>query len=227
MKRTVQRILPVLAVAAVVAALCRYWPFVSAFLPGSEAHDFSAPPAPGARPRPANWAVPLEAPPLANFHRVSRELYRGAQPTREGMKRLAAMGIKTVVNLRLTGSDRTRLDGTGLDYEHIHMVALRMSDDDVIRFLRSVTKPARMPVFVHCRHGADRTGAMCAIYRIAVCGWSKADAINEMVNGGFGFNKEFRNLVKYIEEADIEYLKQHASIATTPASTGPATGAIK
>ena len=222
MKRTVQRILPVLAAVVIVAALCWYWPFVSAFLPGLGPHEYPAPPA-----RPANWAVPLEAPPLANFHRVSKELYRGAQPTREGMKRLAAMGIKAVVNLRQTASDRTRLDGTGLNYEHIHMVALRMSDDDVIRFLRIVTEPARTPVFVHCRLGADRTGAMCAMYRIVVCGWSKAEAINEMIHGGFGFHKEFRNLVKYIEGADIEYLKRQAGIATTPAPTGAATGAIK
>ncbi len=222
MKRTVKRILPVLAAVVVVAVLCWYWAFVSAFLSGSEAHDFSAPPT-----RPVNWAVPLEAPPLENFHRVSKELYRGAQPTREGMKHLATMGIKTVVNLRLTGSDRDELRGTGLDYVHIDVNPFRMSDDDVIRFLRIVTEPARAPVFVHCRHGADRTGTMCAMYRIVVCGWSKADAINEMVNGGFGFHEEFRNLVKYIEEADIEHLKRQAGIATAPASTGPASGATK
>ncbi len=222
MKRTVQRILPVFATAVVVVVLYGYWPFVSVFLPGLGPRDYSAPPV-----RPATWAVPLEAPPLENFHRVSRQLYRGAQPTREGMKQLAAMGIKTVVNLCLAGSDRQELRGTGLDYEHIHVDSLRMSDDDVIRFLRIVTEPARTPVFVHCRHGADRTGTMCAIYRIVVCGWSKAEAIKEMVNGGFGFHQELRYLIKYIEEADIEHLKQQAGIATTPASTGPATGAVK
>lgn len=222
MKRTVQRILPVLAAAVVVAALCWYWPFVSAFLSGSEARDFSAPPT-----RPANWAVPLKAPPLENFHRVSGELYRGAQPTREGMKRLAAMGIKTVVNLRLAASDRKELRGTGLEYEHIHEDPFRVSDDDVIRFLRIVTDRARTPVFVHCRHGADRTGTMCAMYRIVVCGWSKADAIDEMVRGGFNFHEEFRNRIKYIEEADIEHLKRQAGVTTAPASTGPASGATK
>ena len=222
MKRTVQRILPVLAAVVVVAALCWYWPFVSAFLSGSGATKTPAP-----TTRPASWAVPLEAPPLENFHRVSRELHRGAQPTREGMKHLAAMGIKTVVNLRLTGSDREELRGTGLDYEHILVNSFRLTDDDVISFLRIVTKPARTPVFVHCRHGADRTGTMCAMYRIVVCGWSRADAIDEMVNGGFGFHHELRYLVKYIEEADIEHLKRQAGIATGPASTGPATGAAK
>ncbi len=221
-KRTVQRILPVLAAAVVAAVLYWYWPFVSAFLPGLGPRDYSAPPV-----RQATWAVPLEVPPLGNFHRVSRELYRGAQPTRDGMKQLAAMGIKTVVNLRLAASDRKELRGTGLDYEHIFVDPFHMTDDDVIDFLRIVKEPARTPVFVHCRYGSDRTGTMCAMYRIVVCGWSKADAINEMVNGGFGFHKEFRNLIKYIEEADIEYLKRQAGIAKTPASTGPATGAVK
>jgi protein tyrosine phosphatase (PTP) superfamily phosphohydrolase (DUF442 family) len=221
-KRTVKRFLPVLATAVVAVVLYWYWPFVSAFLPGRGPRDYSAPPV-----KQAIWAVPLEVPPLGNFHRVSRQLYRGAQPTREGMKQLAAMGIKTVVNLRLAGSDRIRLHGAGMDYEHIRVDAFHMSDDDVIDFLRIVTDPACTPVFVHCKYGADRTGTMCAMYRIVACGWSKADAINEMINGGFGFHKEFRNLIKYIEQADIEYLKRQAGIATTPASTGPATGAVK
>ncbi len=35
-------------------------------------------------------------------------------------------------------------------------------------FLRIVTDPKRVPVLVHCQAGADRTGTMCAVYRIAV-----------------------------------------------------------
>lgn len=42
------------------------------------------------------------------------------------------------------------------------------------------------------RHGSDRTGTMCALYRIAVQGWSKEDAIREMTAGGFGFHRIMR-----------------------------------
>src|ERR1051325_9193234 len=39
-------------------------------------------------------------PELPNFHKVNDQLYRGAQPATGGMKKLSALGIKTVVNLR-------------------------------------------------------------------------------------------------------------------------------
>src|SRR5579859_3850375 len=37
---------------------------------------------------------------IQNFHQVSERIYRGAQPTPEGFRALAQMGIKTVVDLR-------------------------------------------------------------------------------------------------------------------------------
>src|SRR2546423_959375 len=37
---------------------------------------------------------------LPNFHQVSDVLYRGAQPTENGLQFLAGMGITTVINLR-------------------------------------------------------------------------------------------------------------------------------
>src|SRR5258706_9671567 len=63
--------------------------------------------------RPANWAVKLDKPGLENFHQVTTNLYRGAQPTTEGAAQLKAMGIKTVINLRAFHSDKAKLAGTG------------------------------------------------------------------------------------------------------------------
>ena len=37
---------------------------------------------------------------LPNFHRVNAQLYRGAQPKPGGLERLAALGVKTIINLR-------------------------------------------------------------------------------------------------------------------------------
>ena len=55
-----------------------------------------------------------------------------------------------------------------------------------------------------------------AIYRIAVEGWSKDEAIAEMTRGGFGFHEIWKNLVEYVRELDVERLKREAGI------TGPA-----
>jgi protein tyrosine phosphatase (PTP) superfamily phosphohydrolase (DUF442 family) len=159
------------------------------------------------------WAQPLKLPGVPNLYKVSDELYRGAQPNAEGMKQLEKLGVKTVLNLRLIVSDRGKLKGTGLSYEHINMTAFHPETEQVVRFLRIVTDPKRTPLFVHCREGADRTGMMCAVYRIAVQGWSKDQAIEEMTKGGFSFHSTWNNLAAFIRKLDIDKIKRAAGIA--------------
>ena len=150
-----------------------------------------------------------------NLHRVNDNYYRGAQPSEEGFRSLEKMGIKTVVNLRTSKSDRSRLKNTKLDYEHIWFKTWHPEEEDVVRFINIVTDPKRQPVFVHCRHGADRTGLMTALYRITVDGWSKQDAIKEMTTGGFGFHPEWKNLIKFIEKFDVEELRRQLDLEKT------------
>ncbi len=159
-----------------------------------------------------NWAQRLELPGLPNFHKVSDDLYRGAQPTAEGMRQLKELGIKTVINLRSMHSDRNKLGQTGLAYEHINMTTWNPETVDVVRFLQIVTDSNCTPIFVHCQHGADRTGTMCAVYRIAVQGWSKDEAIEEMTKGGFGFHRIWMNLANYVRRLDIDKIKQSAEL---------------
>lgn len=161
-----------------------------------------------ASPRPSTWATPVQLDGVPNLHKVSDTLYRSAQPTKEGMQKLKDLGIKTVINLRSFHSDRDELDGSGLGYEHIFMKAWHPEQQEAVRFLQIVTDPKRTPVLVHCQHGADRTGTMCAIYRIAVQNWSKEEAIHEMTNGGFDFHTIWSNLPEWIRKLDIEALKK-------------------
>jgi protein tyrosine/serine phosphatase len=158
------------------------------------------------------WAQSLELPGVPNFHKVSDNLYRGAQPSNEGMKQLEKLGIKTVVNLRAAHSDRDELENTGLSYEHIRMTMWNTQDEVIVRFLKIVTDSNSTPVFVHCQFGSDRTGTMCAIYRIAIEGWDKSEAIEEMTNGGFGFHSIWKNLLEYIDAMDIDKIKQTAGL---------------
>ena len=75
-------------------------------------------------------------------------------------------------------------------------------------FLEIVTDPEKRPVFVHCMHGADRTGTMVAVYRIVVEGWDKEKAIDEMRNGPFGFHEIWTGLPEFLKELDIEGLQK-------------------
>jgi protein tyrosine/serine phosphatase len=149
---------------------------------------------------------------LPNLHKVSNTLYRSAQPSPEGMKNLKAMRIETVINLRSFHSDRDEIGEARLAYEHIYMKAWHAEEENAVRFLQIVTNPKRGHVLVHCQHGADRTGTMCAVYRIAVQGWRKEEALKEMAQGGFGFHGIWENLIQWIDGLDIEKIKKRAGI---------------
>ncbi len=144
------------------------------------------------------WAIPVEAAGAPKLHRVSDDLYRSAQPDRQGFEAVAGMGVRTVVNLRDDLSDADMVDGLGMDLVEIPMKPYGFGDEEVSRFLDVVRDPARVPVLVHCLHGADRTGLMCAAYRVAVQGWSREEAEAEMVSGGFGYHAIFADPVEYI-----------------------------
>ncbi|HEX9187996.1 MAG TPA: tyrosine-protein phosphatase [Vicinamibacteria bacterium] len=141
---------------------------------------------------------------------MSSALYRGAQPTREGLAELRRLGVKTVVSLRAFHGEREAVAAAGLGYERISFKVWHPEDEDLRRFLAIVTDAERQPVFVHCQRGADRTGTAVAVYRIGVEGWSREEAIEEMTRGGFGFNSSFGHLVTYVGSLDADSLLKAA-----------------
>jgi protein tyrosine/serine phosphatase len=85
----------------------------------------------------------------------------------------------------------------------------RIRDRDmvvVLKVLRTVEEDG--PVLIHCQHGADRTGLVCALYRVVYQGWTKAAALDELQNGGFGFHTIWRNIRRYLERVDIDELRR-------------------
>jgi len=158
------------------------------------------------------WAERLEAEGLGNLHRVSEDLYRGKQPGREGFETLARMGVRTVINLRTGHGDEEDLEELGLGYVHIPMRADDFTDADVARFLEVVSDERNLPVFVHCLHGADRTGLVCGAYRVVVQGWSREEAAAEMTQGGFGYHRVWKKPVQWLETFDVQALKRMAGI---------------
>lgn len=152
-------------------------------------------------------------PPLKNFAMVSKELYRGEQPTAEGFRKLKSLGVKTIINLRALHSDRAMLKGLGLNYCHLYFKTWHPEKEDILKFLKVAMNPKYQPVFVHCQHGADRTGMMVAIWRVFVEGWAKAEAKAELPN--FGFHSIWKNILNYFDKLDIEKLE--AELDSSPA----------
>ena len=122
---------------------------------------------------------------VGNFGEVDEGYYRGAQPEGKDYADLAALGIKTVIDL--TGKGETRADEPSL-VARAGMKSFRIPmstqstprPQDVEAFLGLVNDPANRPVFVHCVGGRHRTGAMTAVYRMTGEAWTADRAYAEM-----------------------------------------------
>lgn len=131
---------------------------------------------------------------LPNFHQVNSQLYRGAQPKTGGLKTLKTIGIKTIVNLRgkneqaQTEGDEAR--ALGLRYYNVALPELSSPNDKQVQQVLDIISAAEnQPVFVHCRHGEDRTGTIIACYRIAHDGWTLSQAKAEAEKFGMSWTQ--------------------------------------
>ena len=120
---------------------------------------------------------------IDNFGIVNDHYYRGAQPTSADYPDLAALGVKTVIDLTRDGRDDEKglVEAAGMTFVRIPLATTEApSEGAIARFLSLVTDPASQPVFVHCQGGRHRTGTMTAIYRMTQDRWTPARAYEEM-----------------------------------------------
>lgn len=155
------------------------------------------------------WAVKMEVEGLDNLYKVSDNLYRSAQPTAVGMRNAEKLGIGTVISLRSKQKDKKLAYGTKLKLIHLSMRAWNPKMEDAIFLMKTLnpnnTALAGKPVLIHCYHGADRTGWTIALYRITYENWNKEDALEEMLDGGYGYHKLiWKDIVTFIKELDEE-----------------------
>jgi protein tyrosine/serine phosphatase len=139
---------------------------------------------------------------IDNFGRVSPTYYRGAQPHGSDYADLAAIGVKTLINLTSTDAspdEPTLAEKAGLKYVNIPMTTHEPpTPEKLSQFLQIVDDPANQPVFVHCVGGRHRTGVMTAAYRMARHGWTPGQAFREMKQYKFGadfLHPEFKKFV--------------------------------
>jgi protein tyrosine phosphatase (PTP) superfamily phosphohydrolase (DUF442 family) len=131
-------------------------------------------------------------PGIKNFDQVDEHVYRGAQPTGQGFQYLAKLGVKCVLDLResdgRSNDEERSVTAAGMRYVNVPMTGLTApTEAEITRILALLEDGAAGPVFVHCKRGADRTGAVIAAYRIDHDKWDNVRALKDAMSHGMGF----------------------------------------
>lgn len=143
---------------------------------------------------PAPGPEKFEGVTLKYFGRVNEHYYRGPQPGPAEMAELKRLGVKTVIDLR---KDKKKgaaewAQAEGLRYVNIQLESgTPATEQETAEFLRLVNDPANWPVYVHCKGGRHRTGALTAVYRITHDGWTADQAFEEMLRYDFDHGSIF------------------------------------
>jgi uncharacterized protein (TIGR01244 family) len=131
-------------------------------------------------------------PGIENFDTVAtapKAIYRGAQPTEEGVGTLAReFKVRTVIDLRNDAEpwERAAVERAGMTYMNIPTRAYWIEEEKVREFVNAVAGAAP-PIYVHCREGRDRTGLEIAVYRIVVEHRDRESVIAEMERHGYNW----------------------------------------
>jgi protein tyrosine phosphatase (PTP) superfamily phosphohydrolase (DUF442 family) len=161
-------------------------------------------------------AASSSVPGIENFHQVDSGVYRGAQPTKEGIGYLAKLGVKVVLDLREPGgrsrAEEQAVAAAGMRYVNVPMTGLTPPTPDQANTILTLLEDANSgPVFVHCMRGADRTGAVIAAYRIDHDRWDSNRALKEALADGMSWFQFPRQ--KFVR--NFQARAAEASVATT------------
>ena len=166
------------------------------------------------RVRPVEWAAPIIGSSLDNLYQVDEGLYRSEQPDTEAFADLAKLGIGEVLNLREYHSDDDEAAGSDMALHHIKIDTGAISEEQLVAALDIIIH-RKAPILVHCWHGSDRTGAVIAAYRIVMENWSKERAIDELIEGGYGYHANiYPNVVELIQSLDVAKMKSRLGISS-------------
>ena len=170
-------------------------------------------------------------PGIHNFDQVDPHVYRGAQPTEQGFEYLSHLGVKTVIDLREPG-ERSReeeriVTGDGMKYVNVPMTGLTPpTDAEISKILATLEDGATGPVFVHCRRGADRTGAVIAAYHIDHDRWNNVRALRDAKAHKMSFIQHRReNFIENFQPRAVD-AKSTSSAELNPQNGSAATAPI-
>jgi protein tyrosine/serine phosphatase len=159
---------------------------------------------------------------IKNFGQMDARFYRGAQPKEDDYRSLAALGIKTVIDLRddATDYERPAVEALGMHYVNIPMSDKNYPrEEQIAAFLKLANDPETGAFYVHCAGGRHRTGVMGAVYRFTKYGWNYDQVYAEMKQYDFYTRFGHGDMKKYVQD-------YWARVQTTPSHTPTPTVAL-
>ncbi len=151
---------------------------------------------------PLEKVAPDDSEDLHNVFRLSENVVSGGEPHgEEALKKIADMGVKTILSVDGKTPEEKTAAKYGLRYVH---VPIHYSGIDVPERLR-IAKTFRElegPFYVHCFHGRHRGPAAAAIGRIVLDGVSRERAAAEM-RQWCGTSKKYAGLYETIARAPL------------------------
>ncbi|MBD0369769.1 MAG: tyrosine-protein phosphatase [Pyrinomonadaceae bacterium] len=163
---------------------------------------------------------------IKNFGQMDERFYRGAQPREEEFKELAALGIRTIIDLRDDPKDYEKgiVESLGMKYINIPMTGKKYPTEEAVRaFLKIVNDPATGSFFVHCAGGRHRTGAMGAVYRYQFYNWTFEQVYAEMKKYDFYTSWGHGAFKDFVQDYYTRIQAAKAPTKIAPANVAPVT----
>jgi protein tyrosine/serine phosphatase len=159
---------------------------------------------------------------ISNFGQMDDNFYRGARPKAEDFKSLAALGVKTVIDLTDNSMEREKpaVEAAGMRYVNIAIVDKKNpSAEQINEFLKVANDPATGKFYVHCAGGRHRTGVMAAVYRFNHDHWNYDKAYAEMLQYDFytsnGHGKQLDFVQNYWQQFQAKQVNAVVNKTTT------------
>ena len=153
---------------------------------------------------------------IKNFGQMDERFFRGGQPKKDEYKELAALGIKTVIDLREDPEpyEKPAVEALGMRYVNIPMIAKKYPvAGDVEQFLKLVDDPETGKFYVHCAGGRHRTGVMGAVYRFNHYGWDFEKVYAEMKKYDFYTRWGHGDMKKFVQDYAASYHNNKSAAA--------------
>lgn len=152
---------------------------------------------------------------IKNFGQMDDRFFRGGQPREDEYRELAAIGIKTVIDLRNDPKDYGKEAAEALGMRYVN---IPMSDKDyppaakIQEFLKLVEDPSTGKFYVHCAGGRHRTGVMGAVYRFNHYGWDFEKVYAEMKKYDFYTRWGHGDMKKFVQDYALTFQPKAAAV---------------